>query len=303
MQEGLEPILDCYLHETNDSDTTISVDFIDTSFRDYLISEYYIESILEGKLHYLGQGIPTKEVMEFLDGLLELFNNTDKKDKEIDAEILRSLSLHNESSDHLSINDIRARLLENSWKFYKNEQVILHADTQSSYLDKIWHVSKFPYLRYAELSIHRWISLYIINKLDPQKEFDIKTLEILIKSTSHNIPSHLKKLAKIDLSGADLSKANLSGADLSEAKLFGADISSTEKIGESYFLKANLSGADLSGADLSEANLSDADLSETDLTNARFLHAIVSRANLSGANLSGAHFEGANINDVLRFYI
>jgi hypothetical protein len=209
LQKGLEPILDCYLHEMNDADKNISVEFIDTSFRDYLVSEYYIESIFEGKPYYLSQGIPTKEVLEFLDGLLELFN-TQEKDKDLEIflkslhsynEKIRELSnLYNENIRELSIQDVKAKLLENSRSFFRDEEIIHRAYAQSNYRDKIWYVSKFPYIRYGELSIHRWLSLYTLIRLDPQTEFDTKSLERLIKSTSHNIPPHLKKLRKINLS-------------------------------------------------------------------------------------------------------
>ncbi|MTJ13901.1 low-complexity protein [Anabaena sp. UHCC 0187] len=90
-------------------------------------------------------------------------------------------------------------------------------------------------------------------------------------------------LSYVDMTEADLSRASLCGANFSYANLnrayfIGADLRDTD------FTEANLGETYLSGANLSRANLYGTNLKDVDL----------SRANLSGADLRGANFDGAN---------
>jgi len=54
------------------------IDFLHSSFREYLLAEYYIESLLEDKPYNLDICLPTSETMLYFDGLLEMIGKTDK---------------------------------------------------------------------------------------------------------------------------------------------------------------------------------------------------------------------------------
>jgi hypothetical protein len=71
LKDVLDPILTSYFY-LRDQAFDMSVDFIHKSFREYFLAEYYLESILNNKGHYLNVGIPSPETIFFLDGLLEL---------------------------------------------------------------------------------------------------------------------------------------------------------------------------------------------------------------------------------------
>ncbi|MTJ52999.1 NACHT domain-containing protein [Anabaena sp. UHCC 0253] len=90
-------------------------------------------------------------------------------------------------------------------------------------------------------------------------------------------------LSYADLTEADLSRASLGGANFSYANLHSAYFIGAD-LREVDFTSANLGETYLSGANLSRANLSGANLKDVDL----------SRANLGGADLRGANFDGAN---------
>ena len=71
LKDVLDPILTSYFYLQGPA-FDMSVDFIHKSFREYFLAEYYLESILNYKGHYLNVGIPSPETLSFLDGLLEL---------------------------------------------------------------------------------------------------------------------------------------------------------------------------------------------------------------------------------------
>lgn len=108
-------------------------------------------------------------------------------------------------------------------------------------------------------------------------------------------------LARLNMTGFDLSDMDLQGVDLSEAWLENANLARTNLKG------ANLSGAVLARADLTEANLTGADLSKTNLglaqitrtkaDGALFSKAILSKVHLADASLRGARLDEADLSE------
>ena len=123
--------------------------------------------------------------------------------------------------DNLSQSDITQTLWKNAQRYYEEELIILQTKSYES--DKIWFIADFPISKYAELWIHRWLSLYILNKLAPDTPIDKKTLADFIVKTSHSVPQLMMRLNKVDLSDQFLSNTLLRYADLSGANLSGAE--------------------------------------------------------------------------------
>jgi len=48
------------------------IDFVHSSFKEYLLAEYYIESLLEKKTYRLNARIPSKDTIDFLNGIIAL---------------------------------------------------------------------------------------------------------------------------------------------------------------------------------------------------------------------------------------
>ncbi len=131
--------------------------------------------------------------------------------------------------------------------------------------------------------------------------------------------SHVKIMAKTDLSGVDLSGANLRGVDLQGAKLQrvnlqGADLQGAKlqwtnmfgaNLTKTNLKEAQLQGVRLHGANLTKANLEKAQMQGVDLQHATLTAANLKRADLSGANLKeaallkaglqGAILQGSNL--------
>ncbi len=298
-----------YLSGQKTRDKTI--DFIHKSFKEHLLAEYYIESLLDyNNRHYLNVGMPSDQTMHHLAGLLEIVINEDEHiGKQTDNFIMSLKNQHDKI--------LKKTLVENTTKIFESEEIVVF---HSKRYDKMeWNILHIPSNKYRELLIHRWLSLYILNYLEPKNKVDTKTLSNFITNASHTIPCYLKRLIEADLSGADLSGADLSGADLSGADLSGADLSratlsraklsgadisdadlsnanfSNAKLSGATLFRADLSGADLSGADLSDADLSDANFSNAKLSDATLRRADLSRAILSGADLSSAVLSGADL--------
>jgi uncharacterized protein YjbI with pentapeptide repeats len=108
-------------------------------------------------------------------------------------------------------------------------------------------------------------------------------------------------LARLNMTGFDLSDMDLQGIDLSDAWLENANLARTNLAG------ANLAGAVLARADLTEANLSGADLSKANLglaqiirtkaDGALFSEAILSKVHLVDSSLRSARLEQADLSE------
>jgi uncharacterized protein YjbI with pentapeptide repeats len=300
LKDMLDPILTSYFYLQSTA-LDISMDFIHKSFREYFLAEYYLESILNDRVHYLNVGIPSPETVSFLDGLLELLlENQNEILKEHANIITKSLLSQTHQQDNRSLSDMIQILWKNAQRYYEEELIIFETERYES--NKKWLIADFPISKYAELWIHRWLSLYVLNKLAPDIPIDKKMLADFIVKTSHTVPQLQMRLNKVDLSdqflgNAMLSGANLSGANLSDTKLVGADLSyanlSDTDLSHAYLSGADLSDAKIVGANLYDAKLSDADLSFANLSSANLSNAKIFDANLSFANLSGADLSQA----------
>ncbi len=87
----------------------------------------------------------------------------------------------------------------------------------------------------------------------------------------------VRRLAGINLRGADLRGAMLPGADLRGANLENTDLTGAD------LMEADLRNAWLGGADLRRANMMGADLRKADLTGVNLEDAILYRADLEGS--------------------
>jgi len=269
LEEYLKPLITSYFYRSSQEIVSKKIEFIHKSFEEYLLAEYYYESINDNKMYRLSVGEPSGDTMEFLKGLIDILN--DKEAKEF---------LRNVDENSLIKDEDKQKIIENSKRIAESEAIIIIADEEEKE-EEIWKEVYVSSDDYVELWLYRWIALSVFAWLHENETIDKHKIESLIGLSSHFIPSHLKNLERIDLSGADLSRANLSGADLSGANLSKADLS-----------RANLSGADLSGA-----NLSKADLSRANLTGANLSKAKLSRANLFDANLFDADLTDADLTD------
>jgi uncharacterized protein YjbI with pentapeptide repeats/nucleoside phosphorylase len=274
----LDLFLTSYFYRSPQKIVSKKIEFIHKSFEEYLLAEYYYESIRDGirdgKMYRLNAGEPSIETMEFLNGLIGIL-----KDKEA-KEFLRKIIDENP----LIKDEDRQKIIENSRRIVESEAIIIKAGEEEK--EEIW---KEVRISSDELWLYRWIALSVFAWLHENETIDKHKIESLIRLSSHFIPSHVKNLERIDLTEANLeeanlSRANLEGANLSRAKLFEANLEG-----------ANLSRANLSRADLFEANLSKANLEKANLSRANLMGAKLFEANLSRAFLQRAHLEGANL--------
>jgi uncharacterized protein YjbI with pentapeptide repeats len=285
-----------------------------------LLAENYLEILVNGeKASWMNVGVPSKETVDFLDGLIQMLKSKNESivklmgfNYEKGKEVSLFKSFGYTKSREQAISDI----IDNAVKNVNDESIVLFASkSQQSSEDHWTDVEKsIPFNYYDNLWIHRWISLFVLGKIDGLKTYadrlDKQSLANLIFYTSEWVPSYLKKLSGVYLRGpnlsraylweADLSGANLANVDemqgifLEEANLSGADLHSTFLPGASLS-GANLSGANLSGAFLRRANLTNANLQAANLSGAHLRVAYIDEAHLGGANLTGADLTEAHL--------
>jgi hypothetical protein len=284
-EELLKPILTSYFRlQLGEKRPSPIIDFIHKTFKEYLLAEYYVESLLNNKPYRLNIGTPSKETIDFFDGLLDLVNV--KINNPLEAQkIIEDLVIDGDITPSEAIEE----LVRYSQDLFHNEQ--LFVETEEDYKElknELWIThNMIPQRKYHEFWIHRWLALYVSNKLRPNQPVDGRKLKILIENTAQTIPYYLKKFVRVDLSGANLSGANLYGADFSGANLSGAVLLNTN------LWNANLSGANLSEADLYSASLYTSNLSEANLA----------KANLTNSNLYGAKLFNTDLSDANLYHI
>jgi len=198
-------------------------------------------------------------------------------------------------------------------------------------------VSMFSFLQSDSVSLHEQVYWILLGNLKISHEFQINRFLVrvferairmqLSQANMHgqllDIPLDHAFLARIDLSGLDLSQANLtkrshdapSRLDLGFADLQGANLNNTN-LQRTRGISVNLRKARLSKANLSEvrfqkanlrlailhdANMVAADLKQAKLKGAQLQRAKLQSAHFDSADLRGASFEQANLADTF-FY-
>ena len=296
----LSPIISSYFYlQSSTSDPKI--DFIHESFKEYLLAEYYIESLLINKLapYRLSVGIPSFETIAFLNGLLELLtvDTTDGAIIPYRERFLTSLTFPNRKQQ-IDISEVKTILSKNVQICMEDEQIVFQKEREKK---ELWNTVSIPITKYGELLVHQWICIYILSTLNPNGNLDCKRVIPLLYQTTSSVPHYLMKLnafnfsnAKLfylDLSQSDLSNTNLSHTDLAYANLWHTNLSHADL---SY---ADMFNARLRYADMSYANLSYAKLSNARISNARLSYAKLSYARLSNADLSYSWLQFANLSN------
>jgi hypothetical protein len=77
---NLHTVLTSYFKLSEKTNNKHSVDFLHKSFQEYLLAEYYVESILYRKGHRLNISHPSKVTVDFLDSLLTIIKDSDQKE-------------------------------------------------------------------------------------------------------------------------------------------------------------------------------------------------------------------------------
>jgi hypothetical protein len=324
----IEPFITAYFYRLGKYRPEKKIDFMHKSFGEFLLAEFFIESFITNRKYYLEITIPNEETINYFEGLLNLLNDENivtHKNGQPDNMQLFLDSVPSPASDSMQVEGLHHRgiVVENAEKFFKEDSIILRIDKNkykeindyknNANVDLHWEIAEIT--SYPRLYVHRWLSVFLLNILSPEKLTDDtekkQKLVDLIKLTSRLMPNYLLRLSQVnlsqteefraDLSGADLSNANLSQAklfyaNLYDAKLSGADLHDVKLI-HADLHDADLSGADLHDAELIHADLHDADLSSADLSNADLSSADLSNADLHYANLSGAKFINTDLSN------
>lgn len=130
-----------------------------------------------------------------------------------------------------------------------------------------------------------------------------------LDATGNTLVGPGANMARLDLTGADLSSQTLTGASLQQSDLTGADLRNTElgsvDLDDATLVNAVFDGADGQNTDFQDANavgasfvgasLANADFQGADLQNADFSSADLDNAVLDDADLRGVIFDGADL--------
>jgi uncharacterized protein YjbI with pentapeptide repeats len=266
------------------------LDFVHKTFKEYLLAEYYLESILQNKLYRLNAKSPTNETIQFLAGLVDLLKES-KSDNAVkkymfddETSLLKSFRYDKDMNSAIEeIEDHAYQILkEENITFFSNNNEVKGVEN----FDGIWCQAVLSRGNFENLWMHRWIALYTLQKLGPAKRPSRDILGRLIRFSSNTIPGYVKHLSQVDLSDEYLPGVILSGADLSYATLTHSNLSGS-----------NLSYADLSKADFMKAHLPNSNLTYTKISEANFSYAFLSRTTIADSYGEKVNFTHANLSD------
>ena len=305
------PVITTYFNLLTTWDVPKKVEFFHKSFFEYLLAESFIENFITEKIERINIDIPTHETILILEGLLEVVNNDDNNSI-YQLKLKDSLPMITESSSHY-----KELILQNAKKYFNEDKIKF-----SSY-------KKFFELKFVNMNLHRWISIFVINKLEPTYGIDKRKLFDLIRITSNFTPEYLQRIENFDLTHSEissdiigpspnLSKANISYSNFSgtfyNAKFIGTNLSNSKFKPFVKLIDVNFQGADCSGLIIQdkEEHLMDSDYLVSFIkcyfNTTKFIKADLSHMNFSlskfiNTDISGANLEKSNISLVQANFI
>ena len=262
------------------------IEFFHKSFYEYLLAESFIEHFYMGEGGKICADVPNYETALFLEGLLEIIDKYDQtKVKNLPFTLPESL----ENSP--TVNELKNKILDSAKKFFDEELADLPLYAQ------------LPTIRYENMLIHRWMSLFVMNKIKNKFDIDRDKFFRLVKWTVNFIPSYLQRVENIDLSGSNISGEILGPNCYLCAKLQNSIL--TGHFSGTKFIGANLSGSNIEigsefqGVDFSGANMSDIKSGNNDdsLFSVEFLNCDFGETRFINAKLNNYNFKVCDFSD------
>ena len=186
------PVFTTYFNLLSTKAKVKKIEFFHKSFYEYLLAESYIEHFYRDDIGKICADLPNPETVLFLEGLLEIIDKYDQsKPKNLPFTLPESLE------NFLTVDRLKTKILNSAKATFDNESIELSM------------FEELPEVKYENMYVHRWISLFIINKI--RNTFDIERDKFfrLVKYTSNFIPPHLQRVENIDLSGSRISGETL----------------------------------------------------------------------------------------------
>ena len=167
-QAEFDQILSTYFYIQTTSDGKV-INFADETISDYLLAEYYIECLILDKAYRLNIGTP-RSALGFLDGLIDILMSEDYQLQKFMEQGQGSLLIsfgynkaHNNAKDAMSSIALKA--------VNEDYATIISTGTQNIMTnEEIWTKLEITDNDYKHLWLHRWISLYVLKRLDPEAE-------------------------------------------------------------------------------------------------------------------------------------
>ena len=129
-------------------------------------------------------------------------------------------------SNDTILDNAKQKIIKNAKTSFEEEKIIYRTNLVAAPdVSKIWKSGMLSINEYHELWLHRWLSVYTLNRLrhtNDNSETDKTKFVELFKVVVNYIPSYLRRLEDVNLREADLREAYLEKADLERANLRGA---------------------------------------------------------------------------------
>ena len=281
---------------------------------EYLLAEFYLESLADGKINHLNIGLPSEDTILFLNGLTTLLEKNIRERSGILSETDTIWKLFHERESLASnqqLGSITRTFMNSIAKSIENDNLMfVDIDTSEDSPDPSELVQEeIEFYRdedYKKYFIHRWISLFILqklpyikNKIQYDKE-ERQHIAQLIRFTSEFVPNYLKDFSGLDLSETNLSKADFSHAILNGTKFIGSDLTHAIFSSSSIY-PDNLPSDDENsniGPDFKSAHLFHTDLENAILPNSNFSDAFIWQSDFAGADLHGSTLNNAKLHYV-----
>jgi uncharacterized protein YjbI with pentapeptide repeats len=298
--EELEPILTSYFRK-NTRDDARYYDFIHESFKEYLVAEHYVESILNGTIVHLNVSKPSKETMQFLDGFLELLqlNNPTIISSFLSSyeSFFRTFAAVPKSEPLTEIlKNFRENIKNNSKSFFEDKSIIVSKKNlirNSS--DANYFVLGIHSEDYKIMWIHRWISLYVLAKIG--YEIDMSKVSELLEIAGNYVDPHVKTIPNSNLSDNNLNRIDITGSSLRGQTIINGNISNS-KLMECQIENAYFENVNSSFTNFSDSAFNGTTINKCTMTNSKFYGTNFNDTTLTDSDFSHSKFSHRNDQNV-----
>ena len=301
--EIYDKLISTYFYTSDDNIERL--DFIHRSFEEYLLAEHYIECFLRNESFRTNLKIPTDVIIQFFNGLLQLFKTDNTQLLEYAEKIVKTFR------NNLDIQSMKMALSTRSNEWFDNESV--------------QRVPKHEYPNFKEpaeySSLHRWLGIIVFNSLPNLYGINSTKFFKLHIATHGTILDYMVQIDNIDLSGYEfegdtpnltLVKAKLKNCKLSGSfhgtNFSGADLTNCTVTQGTHFMGCNFTGTNLTGLktkadspyspNFSDCNFSDSKLIGANVGNSRFSDCNFLDADVSGMEIGSTIFSSCNLSNL-----
>lgn len=162
LPSSAESLLSTYFSISKDDQGKDKLDFTHKSFQEYLLAEFYLESIFNEKYYRLIGKDPSTETYYFMNSFIKLLSDIDPTIRKYSDNFVKSFYKDNGEGNEIGSSNFINRLKHNSFKHVTQKDWIPDIPRKES---GIWNFTRLEYGDLDKLWVSRWITVHVAGNL------------------------------------------------------------------------------------------------------------------------------------------